>query len=138
MDLATNLVPMVVLLISLSVASERFVEIIKGAIPFLNQSQDDPKKEGWRRSIVQALGVVSGIVTSLLAWPAISGIVHGPWNTFPVVIALGLLASGGSGFWNTILSYLLQVKDIKELMAEKMGEEALERKVRAKAAGGIK
>jgi hypothetical protein len=35
----------------------------------------------------------------------------------PSLIALGFLASGGSGLWNSILTYLLQVKDIKEGLA---------------------
>jgi hypothetical protein len=33
-------------------------------------------------------------------------------------IALGLLASGGSGFWNSVLSYILEVKNIRAGIAE--------------------
>jgi len=37
------------------------------------------------------------------------------------LFVLGLLASGGSGFWNSILSYLLKVKDIKgEVLKEQI------------------
>jgi hypothetical protein len=33
-------------------------------------------------------------------------------------LALGLLASGGSGFWNSILTYVNKAKDIKVAAAE--------------------
>ena len=56
------------------------------------------------------LAVASGIVTALLARdyvPAQLSIPSRGWS----IIGLGLLASGGSGFWNSILTYLLKVKD---------------------------
>jgi len=31
---------------------------------------------------------------------------------------LGLLASGGSGFWNSVLTFVNKVKDVKKLEAE--------------------
>lgn len=122
--LTNNMYAIVGLLISLSIASERLVEIVKGFIPFLTTHNPDPKKEGVRKAVIQVLGVVSGIVTALLAWPAVTAIVPSQWNTFPCVFALGLLASGGSGFWNVILNYLLQVKDIKKLDYQKMAKDA--------------
>ena len=115
-----NLLSLVTLLIALSVASERLVEIIKNAVPWLNQKKEDTREEGWRKSILQALAVIAGIVTAILAEPAIGGIVTGPWNTFTGIIALGLLASGGSGLWNSVLTYLLKVKDIKSAQAKKV------------------
>jgi hypothetical protein len=33
-------------------------------------------------------------------------------------LALGLLASGGSGLWNSVLTYVLQVQDLKEELAK--------------------
>ena len=36
------------------------------------------------------------------------------WSIF----GLGLLASGGSGFWNSILTYVTKVKDIKKIEAD--------------------
>ena len=33
-------------------------------------------------------------------------------------LALGLLASGGSGFWNSILTYVTKAKDLKAAEAE--------------------
>jgi hypothetical protein len=99
----------------LSIASERLVAIIKGLVPFLNQENPDPTKEGWRASALQALAVASGIATALLARPVIENIVPGTWNNLPGLLALGLLASGGSGFWNSVQGYFNQIKDIKKL-----------------------
>lgn len=113
-----NLISLVTLLIALSVASERLVDIIKNAIPWLNEKKNDPTKEGWRKAMLQTMAVFAGIVTAFLAKPAISDIISGPWDTVPGLLALGLLASGGSGLWNSVLTYLLKVKDIKSAHAK--------------------
>jgi len=34
------------------------------------------------------------------------------------ILGLGLLASGGSGFWNSVLTYVTKVKDIKTVEAD--------------------
>ncbi|HEV8356004.1 MAG TPA: hypothetical protein VGQ17_04465 [Gemmatimonadales bacterium] len=109
----TKVVAIVGLLVALSVASERLVEIIKGVIPPLTGKSTVQWKEGVRRTVNQLLAVGAGILTAYLARPAI------PQEALPAtndttIIALGLLASGGSGFWNAVLTYVLQVKDIKE------------------------
>jgi hypothetical protein len=105
----------ITLLIALSVASERLVEIIKGLIPWLNQQKTDPKIEGRRTAVLQGLAVAAGILTTILAKPAIGGAVSGPWASLPGLLALGLLASGGSGLWNSILTYFLKIKDVAKL-----------------------
>jgi len=114
-----KLAAIVSVLVALSVASERLVEIIKGLVSFLNQENSDKTKEGWRRATLQALAVVAGIVTALLAQPAIKGVVPGLSEHWTGIVALGLLASGGSGFWNAVLAYVLNVKDIKKVEAVK-------------------
>lgn len=108
-----TLLSFVTLLITLSIASERLVEIIKNAIPWLNNRNSDSKKEGWRRSILQAMAVIAGILTAYLTGPSLGDLVPGIWKTTPGLLALGLLVSGGSGLWNTVLSYLLNLKNIK-------------------------
>ena len=50
---------MVGLLIALSIASERLVEIVKGFIPPLNTKQTDAKTEDQRKSYIQLLAVVA-------------------------------------------------------------------------------
>ena len=132
----TNLTTIVSLIMALSVASERLVEIIKGLIPSLNQENSDPKKEGWRRAALHILAVIAGIVTAILAKPMIPtrigeaisiGTLH--------ILALGLLASGGSGLWNSVLTYFLKIKDIKEIEAEQKKEELAKGQEKALGAG---
>lgn len=114
----TKLAAIVGLLISLSVASERLVEIIKGVIPFLKDENSDSYREGVRRSMLQLLAVAAGIATALLAQPVILQVVELPGSSLLWILALGLLASGGSGFWNSVLTYVLKIKDLKTQEAE--------------------
>ena len=132
-----DLVTIVTLLITLSIASERLVEIVKGTLPFLNKENPDSTKEGWRRAVLQAMAVGAGIVTALLARPVISDVVPGAWASVPGLLALGLLASGGSGLWNSILGYLLRVKDIKKLDVEMKRGAAADRLYPAPAEHGV-
>ncbi len=125
---ATMLAEIVGLLVSLSVASERLVEIIKNLFGFLRAENPDAGKEGWRRAILQVLAVGSGIVTAVLARPAIEATFPAS-NTTGVVLALGLLASGGSGFWNAVLAYVLQAKNIKKELASQAAYEASQKLV---------
>jgi hypothetical protein len=114
---ATNLTFLVTFILALSIASERLVEIIKGWIPSLELKNADPIKESRRRSILQALAVASGILTAILAREYIPGSIVQPKSIW-AVIGLGLLASGGSGFWNSILTYILKLKDLTKLEIE--------------------
>ena len=120
-----NLSTIVSILVALSVASERLVEIIKGLSSFLNTQNSDSTKERLRRAALQALAVLAGIITALLAQPAIKDIVPGLSGHWKGIVALGLLASGGSGFWNAILGYVLNVKDIKKVEAVEKKKSAL-------------
>ena len=112
----TQLTAVVGLLIALSVASERLVEIVKGVIPPLNGKSAVPWKENVRRTVLQLLAVGAGIGTAYLARPTIPQEVLSSTSD-SAIIALGLLASGGSGFWNSVLTYVLRLKDIKEVQA---------------------
>ena len=109
----------VTMMLALSVATERLVEIIKGLIPFLNSQNDNDKYEGWRRASLHLLAVAAGIVTSFLAQPFFPPEVQAR-STVPLIIGIGLLASGGSGFWNSILSYLGNVKDLKKAQVDQV------------------
>lgn len=102
------------LLLAVSIASERLVEIVKGVVPWLNEAKDDPILEGRRKSALQILAVTAGVLTAFLASPILAKSLSGiPDHGFAVLL-IGLLASGGSAFWNAILSYLLQVKNLKK------------------------
>lgn len=114
----TNISTVVALIIALSVASERLVEITKGYMPSLSKAKDDPVAEGKRRSTIQFIAVAAGIITTFLAAPAL------PENTIPdnwlSKLAIGLLASGGSGFWNSIQGYVAQAKEVKKAEVEEV------------------
>ena len=102
----------------------------KGFIPILNAEIVAPAgattaeveiakaKEGRRKAILQLMAVLSGIITACLAKPALQGSSSFLNDGYLPYVALGLLASGGSGFWNSILTYLTKVKDIKVTEAE--------------------
>ncbi|SBT11163.1 conserved hypothetical protein [Candidatus Propionivibrio aalborgensis] len=92
------------MILSLSIAPERLVEIIKGFVPSLDHANDDPVVEGRGRSYLQIIAILSGIVTSYLARDFL------PLEVAKVpegmaVICLGLLASGGSVLRNGATSY---------------------------------
>ena len=79
----TDLSSLVSVLVALSVAAERLVEIVKGFVPFLNQENGDPRMEGIRKSLLQILAVASGIVTVFLTRPVIGNVEsmdQGPWS----------------------------------------------------------
>jgi hypothetical protein len=106
----------------LSVAAERLVEIIKGLVPWLNTARTAPDEEGQRRSALHILSVVCGVLTAWLAkdvmQPTLGGavgaeVIRSVW----FYLGLGVLASGGSSMWNSILTYLLSVKDLKRTEA---------------------
>ena len=95
-----TLTSIVSLILALSVASERLVEIIKGFVPSLDKPNTvDDQAEGRRRSYLQILAVLSGILTSYLAREYVPKEIADSVNGWSI-LGLGLLASGGSGFWN--------------------------------------
>jgi hypothetical protein len=110
----TNLIVIASLILSLSIASERLVEIIKGFFPCLDKAKDDPAAEARRRAYLQILAVLSGMLTAYLASDFVPEAIAKASKGL-AIIGLGLLASGGSGLWNSVLSYLIQVKEIKKI-----------------------
>jgi len=145
-----KLIAVVTIIVTLSLATEKLVEIIKGYFvnyykaPDLNEigAPINPEEEIKHKTRVQVLAIICGIVTALLASPILAGIfkdlfpagtnckVYGFFDlgstgncgfelnggaSLLIIIALGLLASGGSGLWNSILEYLLKLKDLKKV-----------------------
>src|SRR6266446_10256675 len=85
----TKLTTAISLLVALSIASERLVDIIKGLVPWLNQQQRKPAEEGWRKATLQVLAVIAGITTAWLASAAIPKGVGIP-DDWTGTLALGL------------------------------------------------
>ena len=120
---SSKLAAFVSLMIALSVATERLVEIIKGQFSYLNCERPDPVGEGRRKSVLQLLAVGAGVFTAWGASPYLPSEFTGSTESWRI-FGLGLLASGGSGFWNSIATYVLKLKDVKEAEA-KQAEKAL-------------
>ena len=121
----TKLIALVTLILAMSVAAERFVEIIKGYIPSLDKPiLDDENAEGRRRATLQILAILGGCLTAWLTRDHMPQELKSPAGDFWGVLGLGLLASGGSGFWNAILTYLTKVKEIKSTEADVKKAEA--------------
>lgn len=114
---STKLAAFVALMIALSVATERLVEIIKGFSGYLAKEQTDEKAERIRKSILQIIAVIAGVFTAWSASGYIPSEIAIPTESWHI-IGLGLLASGGSGFWNSIATYVLKLKDLKKLEVE--------------------
>jgi hypothetical protein len=112
-----NLSSTVTLLAALSVASERLVEIVKGFFSFLSTENPDPTLERRRKLALQILALLAGLATALLTkdTSAVKALIP---DSKLAWVALGLLASGGSGFWNSIQTYLAKAKELKKAEVE--------------------
>jgi hypothetical protein len=102
----------VAMLVAVSLASERLVEIVKGLVPWLSVQHSDAAIERRRHVCVQLLAMLAGACTAMLALPVLRPSMAGLPDPI-IVIGVGVLASGGSGLWNTFLTYFLKLKDIK-------------------------
>ena len=103
---------------ALSVASERLIEIFKGFVPSIDEKKDNVDDEAWRRAQIHILAAIAGCITAGLAFWAKAVPQEVLTLGWPSIFAFGLLASGGSGFWNSILDYTNRVKDIKKAEAK--------------------
>lgn len=108
-----RLISLLSIVVTLSIVTERIVEIIKGIIPSLSVLKEDPRQEARRRLTLQLMAVVSGVISTYLA-REMQLIDSAVLDTWLGIICFGLLASGGSGFWNSISSYVMQAKDLKK------------------------
>ncbi|MEZ4587091.1 MAG: hypothetical protein R2909_11875 [Gemmatimonadales bacterium] len=123
METLQSLPSVITLLIALSVAGERLVEIIKGMVPWLERDKRHPSEEARRRAVLQLMAVAAGIGISALAWPIAREILPANQNAVAATLALGLLSSGGSGFWHSILGYAVSLKDLKAATVERTRSE---------------
>ncbi|MCL5422846.1 MAG: hypothetical protein M1461_10320 [Nitrospirae bacterium] len=110
---------------AMSLSVERVVEIIKNMVPFLAETQTDMNKERYRRIALHSLSVIAGTTVAFVA----EGQIQPLLSTIFVVkgeigiggcIILGLLSSGGSGFWNQSLSIVEEIKKAKKLQVQQL------------------
>ncbi len=107
------------LMAGISIAVERVVEMIKGAIPALANAW--PKHDAIRGGILQLLAASAGVViasqmpnqiqSALPAGLGASGLHLAQY------VVIGLMASGGSGAWNHALDTLGALKSKQETAA---------------------
>src|SRR5215471_5198636 len=114
-------------MIALSVAVERVVEIIKGMSQRLREDPDprtDPQGKGAarRRLVLQVLAALAGTVAALTIGPRnfLNVLPAGGYES-PIrwieALFIGLMASGGSAFWNHTLDIVGAIKNVKESLA---------------------
>lgn len=109
------------LLVTLSMATERVTEVIKG-LPVLSAflSRQWPANswlEQFRKAVIHVIAIavgmgfaycVQGSIVSLLKIPS------PPSHVWGVLLLFGGLASGGSGIWNSTLDFVRAAKQQKE------------------------
>ncbi len=122
----------VALLGGMSLSVERVVEIIKNMVPFLAGQQVDEKKERWRRAMLHFLSALAGTVIALVAQEQIQPLLPNIFTEtgeigLPDCILLGLLASGGSGFWNQSLAIVEEIKKAKKLQVQRLQTDQAEK-----------
>ncbi len=101
----------------LSIASERLVQIVKRLVPFLNVKTKG-NAESQRKACLHGLAILAGIATAYLSSDIITKSSNLMLNDPVTVIGMGLLVSGGSDFWNSILGYLNGLKKAKQVVSD--------------------
>ncbi|MBL8699294.1 MAG: hypothetical protein JNK67_13030 [Alphaproteobacteria bacterium] len=110
------------LIAAVSIASERLVEIVKTLVGWLDRKNPNSDMERLRRLALTLLAMIAGIFTSWLASFVVT--IGEPGKSYALsILGLGLLASGGSSFWNSVLTYVLKVKDIKKQVADSQAKQ---------------
>lgn len=103
------------LILAISAASERLVALVKGRIEWLDKAtptnEDHERNRVW---VLRLMAVISGILTAAIASYFIVETPHNGARFWMEAIGVGILAGGGSDFWNSVLGYLNSVKDIKK------------------------
>lgn len=113
-----NLSAFATLIVGISVATERVVEIIKGAVPALTNTWT--RNDQVRAGILQVIAAVTGAIIAAQMPDQVKNAVPLAlgssirWQTYAVI---GLLASGGSGAWNHALDILGALKVKQEAAA---------------------
>jgi hypothetical protein len=115
------------LLLATSLASERFVTIVKTLVPWLAVEKTSESQavalqaDRPRRIAVLALAFLGSYLTL--------GLLYGMWGvaasvkvgdgSYPL-LALAFLGSSGSAFWTGVVGYVKQVKDTKEAQKQQV------------------
>ncbi|GAB4052789.1 hypothetical protein [Spirosoma litoris] len=139
-----SLTQIVSILLAISLASERFVTAIKTLFPeFFEDEKKTPAQEvdlvadKWRRFAVQLIAfLASWFVAGFLTTEKfmLGSVSFADGAVLMPSFIVGLLASGGSSFWNNILGYTKAAKDIQ---IQQRAQKGLEYHTMAKDAGVV-
>ena len=99
----------VTLVLAVSIAVERVTEILKQMFPLLSTTLANATSEGRRRAALQMLAAAVG--TAIAAVGDLHIGTHGGRSAY---VLIGLMASGGSGFWNHALDAVRAMKITQE------------------------
>ncbi|HVZ17997.1 MAG TPA: hypothetical protein VG897_12815 [Terriglobales bacterium] len=115
-----NISSLLTVLVALSMASERVIELLKKILPAGWLANDWKIHEQLRQALLQ---ILAGVIGGLTAWashaqiaamiPTMAQFLH-----WPAYVLLGAMSSAGSGFWNHILDAVRAIKIEREVRAE--------------------
>jgi len=126
-----DLIGLLEFVLAVSIASERFVTLLKTMIPWLSEESIDPAgsldltKDRYKSLTLQFLSLAVSILT---AYIALEG--KDEQKYFWLV---GAMASVGSAFWTGLLGYITSARDIKKSEAT---EKRLDVAAKAKSIAG--
>lgn len=117
-----SLTQFVTILLALSIAAERLVELVKGWFSSLNGTDLDADRERKRQLIIHGMSLAAAFVVVYLAQDYIISSLRLKNSSDKLLeqlppglyISFSILASGGSSMWNSILTYLLSLKNLKQ------------------------
>lgn len=116
---------LVAFLVALSLATERVTEVLKG-LPLLSRwfAVEKPAgslEEASRKASVQVLAIVVGTCFAYEVPGPITSLLKGATPELGTYLLFGALASGGSGFWNSLLDLTREAKRQREALAKTAG-----------------
>ena len=112
--------------VTLSLATERITEVFKGlpilSVWFAVEKTDNPTKEAFRKATVQVLAIAVGAIFAHLVPEAVASALNVKADSVDwwICLLVGALASGGSGFWNSLLDASREIKKQKETITKQM------------------
>ena len=120
-----DITSIIALLGAMSLSVERVVEMVKSMVPFLAAQQTDVTKERYRRGMLHLLSAFVGAVIAYVARGQIQSLFPTIFKTPGEIsmagyLIIGLLTSGGSGFWNQSLGIVEEIRKAKKLQVKQL------------------
>jgi hypothetical protein len=114
---------------TMSLSVERCMEILKNMIPYLDRKEASDRSDRIRLLIHHVITVVLGVIIAVLSQDLIQPILPDLFKSqgtgeieWKVCIIIGLLASGGSGLWNSSLRLIQEIKNTRKYVARDLEE----------------